>query len=62
MGVALGLVSGWALPEWLHYGGGAKEKPSSLLPIFQPSGSTLTAVLAPQVDEEQLGVTLVGAF
>jgi len=62
MGVALGLASGWALPEWLHYSGGAKEKPSSLLPIFHPSGSTLTAVLAPQVSEEHLGLTLVGAF
>jgi hypothetical protein len=62
MGAALGLASGWVLPEWLHYGGGAKEKPSSLLPVFQPDGSTLTAVLAPQVSEEHLGVTLVGAF
>jgi hypothetical protein len=62
MAVALGLASGWALPEWLHYGGGANEKPSSLLPIIHPSGTSLTAVLAPQVSEEQLGLTLVGAF
>lgn len=61
MGVALGLASGWALPEWLHYGG-TSEKPSSVLPLFQPRGSTLTAILAPHVGEAHLGVTLLGAF
>lgn len=60
LGVGLGLASGWALPEWLHYGG--KEKKTSLLPVFRPEGSTLTAIVAPQVGAEHVGLTLVGAY
>ncbi|HWO08930.1 MAG TPA: phosphatase PAP2 family protein [Polyangiaceae bacterium] len=62
LGVGLGLVSGWGLPEWLHYGGGAEKKSGSLLPTLHPEGSTLTAVLAPQLGEGFLGLTLVGGY
>jgi hypothetical protein len=62
LGVGLGLASGWALPELLHYSGGAKDKAASLLPIFRPEGSTLTAILAPQVSEGHIGLTLLGAY
>jgi membrane-associated phospholipid phosphatase len=64
LGVGLGLASGWLLPELLHYGGGAekKEKASSLLPVFHPEGSTLSAVVAPQLGTGFLGLTLLGGY
>jgi membrane-associated phospholipid phosphatase len=64
LGVALGLGSGWLLPELLHYGGGAgrKEQVGSLLPVFQPEGSTLSAIVAPQLGPGILGLTLLGGY
>ncbi len=63
LGVGLGLVSGWVLPEWLHYGGGEGEKKTgSWLPTYHPEGSTLVAMLAPQITPGFFGLTLVGGY
>jgi membrane-associated phospholipid phosphatase len=63
LGVALGLGSGWLLPEWLHYGGGAdKNQSGSLLPMLRPEGSTLSAIVAPQLAPGFLGLTLRGGY
>jgi membrane-associated phospholipid phosphatase len=63
LGAALGLGSGWLLPELLHYGGGAEKKQSgSLLPVFRPEGSTLTAIVAPELTPGFLGLTLRGGY
>ncbi|MEY4550616.1 MAG: hypothetical protein RL685_6811, partial [Pseudomonadota bacterium] len=68
LGTGLGLVSGWVLPEWLHYGGGGdagkdgEEKRGSLLPMIHPEGSTLSAILAPQLGTSFVGLTLLGGY
>jgi membrane-associated phospholipid phosphatase len=63
LGVGLGVLSGYALPEWLHYGDAEANKgPSSFLPIFRPANSTFVAVLAPQVGAGYAGVTLTGGY
>jgi membrane-associated phospholipid phosphatase len=64
LGVGIGLVSGWGLPEWLHYGagdgsdGGAKRRSGALLPTF--GGEGWSALIAPQIGEGMLGLTLIG--
>lgn len=64
LGVGIGLVSGWGLPEWLHYGaaqGGSAGQPSragALLPTF--GGEGWSALIAPQIGEGTLGLALIG--
>ena len=62
LGMSLGLLSGWALPEWLHYGGGANEPTNNLLPTMHPESSTLTALLAPQLGTGFVGLSLIGGY
>ena len=62
LGMSLGLASGWLLPELLHYGASSGEKVASWLPVFQPEGSTLTALLAPQIADGFFGLTLRGGY
>jgi len=62
LGVGLGLASGWLLPELLHYGASSGEKGASWLPVLQPEGSTLTALLAPQIADGFFGLTLRGGY
>jgi membrane-associated phospholipid phosphatase len=65
LGVGVGLVSGYALPEWLHYAGsseGQRQGPSGFLPTYRSPGSTFMALLAPQVSAGYAGVTLLGAY
>jgi membrane-associated phospholipid phosphatase len=65
LGVGVGLVSGYGLPEWLHYAGSGKgesQRAGGFLPTFHPAGSTLTAVLAPQVSAGYAGVSLLGGY
>lgn len=65
LGMSLGLLSGWALPEWLHYGGGAgggKPSTGGLLPVLHPEGSTLMALLTPQLGADYLGLQLLGRY
>jgi membrane-associated phospholipid phosphatase len=64
LGIGLGLASGWGLPEWLHYGAGdgASEgeprRSGALLPTF--GGEGWSALIAPQIGEGTLGLTLIG--
>jgi hypothetical protein len=61
----LGFGVGYGLPSLLHYGFTSGDKPrGSLLPTFHTAalGSPLTAVLAPQVDQKSLGLTLIGSY
>jgi membrane-associated phospholipid phosphatase len=64
LGVGVGLVSGWGLPEWLHYSAGdSSEKGEArrsggLLPTF--GGEGWSALVAPQIGEGTLGLTLIG--
>jgi membrane-associated phospholipid phosphatase len=64
LGVGIGLVSGWGLPEWLHYGAGAsaseggQRRSGALLPTF--GGEGWSALIAPQIGEGTLGLTLMG--
>jgi hypothetical protein len=66
LGAALGLFGGYGLPMLLHYGAGddSARPAKSALPTFHAgSGATqVSAVLAPTVSRNQLGVTLVGSF
>ena len=64
LGIGLGLVSGWGLPEWLHYGAGdgasesGERRSGALLPTF--GGEGWSALIAPQIGEGTLGLTLIG--
>jgi membrane-associated phospholipid phosphatase len=64
LGTGVGLLSGWVLPELLHYGGGAQgeKQTGRLLPVFRAEGSTLSAVLAPKIGSDFLGLTLAGGY
>jgi membrane-associated phospholipid phosphatase len=58
LGIGVGLVTGWGLPEWLHYGAGDGEgHRSGLLPTF--AGGGWTALVAPQIGEGAFGLTLI---
>ena len=62
LGVGVGLVSGWVLPEWLHYGGGGEgtgeaRRSGGLLPTF--GGEGWRALVAPQFSGGALGLTLI---
>jgi hypothetical protein len=57
LGIGVGLDSGWGLPEWLHYGARDGELSSGLLPMFRGGG--WSALVAPQVGEGALGLTLL---
>lgn len=64
LGIGVGLVSGWGLPEWLHYGAGGgtpegeQRRSGALLPTF--GGEGWSALIAPQIGEGTLGLTLIG--
>jgi membrane-associated phospholipid phosphatase len=60
LGIGLGLASGWGLPEWLHYnaGDGEQRRSGGLLPTF--GGEGWSALVAPQIGEGTLGLTLIG--
>ena len=65
LGVGLGLVSGYVLPEWLHYGSagdGSGERRSGWLPLWRREGSTFAAVLTPQLSPGYAGVALTGGY
>jgi hypothetical protein len=59
LGMGVGLVSGWWLPEWLHYGAGEGEarRSSGLLPTF--GGDGWSALVAPQIGAGMAGLTLI---
>jgi membrane-associated phospholipid phosphatase len=64
LGIGLGLASGWGLPEWLHYNAGDDaadaegHRSGGLLPTF--GGDGWSALIAPQIGEGTLGLTLIG--
>jgi membrane-associated phospholipid phosphatase len=61
LGTAVGLVSGYVLPEWLHYRSSSDEaEPAGLLPTFR--SGTFAGVIAPQVAEGYAGVMFVGGY
>lgn len=61
LGAALGIGSGYLLPRLLHYRG-RNGQPVSLLPTFHSRELGATAVLAPALSPDTLGVTLGGAL
>jgi membrane-associated phospholipid phosphatase len=62
LGAGLGVLSGYLLPEWLHYGFGDGQAARRALPVFHPEGSTFVAVVAPQLGASYVGVTLTGGY
>lgn len=61
LGVGVGLASGWLLPEWLHYGGGAEpgaSRSGGLWPTI--GGQGWRALVAPQFDAGAIGLALIG--
>jgi membrane-associated phospholipid phosphatase len=66
LGAALGLFGGYGMPMLLHYGfGGDDAKPSgTILPTFRAGrgGAEVSAVLAPTVTHDGVGVALAGSF
>ena len=73
LGAGVGFVSGYVLPEWLHYGSGADDSGGSTaarasrrsagwLPVWRPPGSTLVAVLTPQFNPGYAGLALSGGY
>jgi membrane-associated phospholipid phosphatase len=58
LGIGIGLASGWGLPEWLHYSAGNGRPSGALLPTF--GGDGWSALIAPQIGEGTLGLTLIG--
>jgi membrane-associated phospholipid phosphatase len=63
LGAGVGLLSGYVLPTWLHYGFGDGPRTASLLPSFQGGeGSLFRALLAPRVSADFLGAQLVGSY
>lgn len=62
LGVGTGVVAGYLLPEWLHYGFGDGPGARSALPVIHPEGSTFVAVLAPQLGAGYAGLTLTGGY
>jgi hypothetical protein len=64
LGAGLGFFVGYGVPTFLHYGATSGAQPRAFLPTFRSTalGSPLTAVLAPQIDEKSVGLTLVGSY
>lgn len=76
LGMGVGLVSGYLLPEWLHYGSGAggsdrsasaaasgaSRRTRGWLPVYRPQGSTFVALLTPQFNAGYAGVALSGGY
>jgi membrane-associated phospholipid phosphatase len=62
LGAGVGILSGYLLPEWLHYGFGDAQAARRALPVFHPEGSTFVAVVAPQLGAGYAGVTLTGGY
>jgi len=61
LGVGVGLVSGYVLPEWLHYRSSTEDAaPRGLLPTFH--SGTFAGVLAPQLSAGYAGVTFIGGY
>jgi membrane-associated phospholipid phosphatase len=61
LGVGVGLLSGYALPEWLHYRSSTDDgAPRGLLPTFR--SGTFAALLAPQLSQSYAGVTFIGGY
>jgi hypothetical protein len=66
LGAGLGIFTGYFMPSLLHYGftSGTRAPSASILPTFHAGapGAELTAVLAPKIDTQSLGLTLVGSY
>jgi membrane-associated phospholipid phosphatase len=66
LGAFVGLVSGYVLPSWLHYGfgSGAPKEAASWWPTFRSElgGVPFVAVVTPEVDPGYAGMRFVGAY
>lgn len=66
LGAFVGLVSGYVLPSWLHYGfrSGDTKETTTWLPTFrsEPGGAPFAAMLTPELDLSYVGVRFVGAY
>ncbi len=69
LGVGVGLVSGYVLPEWLHYGSSeagsaarGSRRGAAWVPVWRPQGSTFVALLTPQFNAGYAGVALTGGY
>jgi len=63
LGSAIGLASGYMLPNLLHYGSGSSRRTQSWLPSFRGGeDSTFRALLAPRFGSSFLGAELVGSY
>lgn len=66
VGAFVGLVSGYVLPLWLHYGfpGGDTKETTTWLPTFRSElgGVPFAAAVTPELDPGYAGVRFVGAY
>jgi membrane-associated phospholipid phosphatase len=62
LGIGLGTLSGYVLPEWLHYTDAEGKGPHSWLPTFRSAQSPLVAILAPQLASGYAGLSLLGSY
>jgi membrane-associated phospholipid phosphatase len=66
LGAFVGLVSGYVLPSWLHYGfrNGDTKETTTWLPTFRSElgGAPFAAIVTPELDPRYAGVTFVGAY
>jgi hypothetical protein len=60
LGAGLGIFTGYFMP----FTSGKRAPSASILPVFQSRalGTPLTAVVAPKLDSESVGLTLVGSY
>lgn len=64
LGALIGLLSGYALPTWLHYGAGNPKDQTAWLPMLRslPGEAPFAVVVAPQLQLDFAGLSVVGAY